>query len=272
MRTGRGLWVRILALGAACVLAINTDASEQQFARDAELKNWDYDHPHPSGSDNPVPRDSAANVTASKEATIFQPYCGGLRPFPSCVDEIIRIDRERKEREAHFRRTGQKHNAGLSLTGCYNYCVLRHFPHETPQQCAASVPRWKRAAQNRPGLWKTDLHDLLAQECGLASLLPRPRARTDSLGRAGAVIREHRLLSSRELACSFLEEDGSSKERVRVNVREKHNKFCGGDPSIAPRRFTLEIDLKTGVAYWDHNADMELRPIPNARASERTLR
>jgi hypothetical protein len=57
------------------MLAINTDASEQQSARDAELKNRDYDHPHPSGPDNPVPRDSAAKVKAANEATILQPYC-----------------------------------------------------------------------------------------------------------------------------------------------------------------------------------------------------
>jgi hypothetical protein len=272
MQAWRGVWVGILALGAACMLALNTHASAQHSAGRAELKDWDYDDPHPSGSENSATMDSAFNATPSNAARRFQPYCGGPRPVGSCVNEIIRIDRELKEREANFRKTGQGYNAGLSLTGCYSYCVLRHFPHETPQHCAASVPGFRRAAQKAPGLWKTDLHDLLAEACGLASLLPRPRARTDSLGRAGAVIREHRLLSSRELACSFLEEDGSSKERVRVNVREKHNKFCGGDPSIAPRRFTLEIDLKTGTAFWDYNGEMELRPVPNTRASERTLR
>jgi hypothetical protein len=55
-------------------------------------------------------------------------------------------------------------------------------------------------------------------------------------------------------------------------VREKHNEVCGGAPDIAPRRFTLEIDLKTGNAFWDYNGEMEMRPIPNTRASERTLR
>jgi hypothetical protein len=42
MQTWRGLWVGSLALGAACMLALNAGASEQQSARKAELINWAY--------------------------------------------------------------------------------------------------------------------------------------------------------------------------------------------------------------------------------------
>jgi hypothetical protein len=47
-----------------------------------------------------------------------------------------------------------------------------------------------------------------------------------------------------------------------VTVREKHDKRCGGAPEVAPRRFTMEINLKSGVALWDNNIEMEMKPIP----------
>ena len=47
-----------------------------------------------------------------------------------------------------------------------------------------------------------------------------------------------------------------------VATVEKHNKKCGGDPDLAPRMFSLEVDLKTGAARWDNNPEMEMRPIP----------
>jgi hypothetical protein len=50
-----------------------------------------------------------------------------------------------------------------------------------------------------------------------------------------------------------------------VDVREKHNKKCGGDPNFGPRIFSLEIDLKTGAAQWDNNPEMEMRPVTRAR-------
>jgi hypothetical protein len=52
------------------------------------------------------------------------------------------------------------------------------------------------------------------------------------------------------------------KMAAKVTVREKHGSKCGGAPETAPRRFTMEIDLKTGAALWDYNDEMEMRPIP----------
>lgn len=49
-----------------------------------------------------------------------------------------------------------------------------------------------------------------------------------------------------------------------VTVREKHGGKCCGAPETAPRRFTMEIDLKIGAAQWDNHDEMEMRPIPRA--------
>ena len=52
---------------------------------------------------------------------------------------------------------------------------------------------------------------------------------------------------------------------MKIGILEKHDKSCGGDPEVAPRRFDLEMDTKTGAAKWDNNLDIEMRPLPPAR-------
>jgi hypothetical protein len=80
--------------------------------------------------------------------------------------------------------------------------------------------------------------------------------------KAFRIITQHRLLSRAELACSTLELDDVTKTVATVTVREKHGGKCGGAPETAPRRFTMEIDLKTGAAQWDNNDEMEMKPVP----------
>lgn len=79
--------------------------------------------------------------------------------------------------------------------------------------------------------------------------------------KAFRIITQHRLLSRAELACSTLILEESTKTSATVTVREKHGGKCGGAPETAPRRFTMEIDLKTGAAQWDRNDEMEMKPI-----------
>jgi hypothetical protein len=38
----------------------------------------------------------------------------------------------------------------------------------------------------------------------------------------------------------------ATKTVATVTVREKHGGKCGGAPETAPRRFTMEIDLRPG--------------------------
>ncbi|WP_210492257.1 hypothetical protein [Microvirga antarctica] len=75
-------------------------------------------------------------------------------------------------------------------------------------------------------------------------------------------IRQSRLLTTKQLDCVFLMIDDNDGKVATVDVREKHNKKCGGAPETAPQMFSLNIDLKTGAVQWDGNDDMEMRPVP----------
>jgi len=81
--------------------------------------------------------------------------------------------------------------------------------------------------------------------------------------KAFRIITQQRLLSRAELACSSLVLEDTTKTAATVTVREKHGGKCGGDPETAPRRFTMEIDLRTGTVHWDNNDEMEMKPIPD---------
>ena len=96
----------------------------------------------------------------------------------------------------------------------------------------------------------------------LVSLSVFASEQNDILRKASRIITQHRLLSRAELACSTLELHDVTKTAATVTVREKHGGKCGGAPEAAPRRFTMEIDLKTGSAQWDNNDEMEMKSIP----------
>ena len=88
---------------------------------------------------------------------------------------------------------------------------------------------------------------------------------------AWRVVREHRLLSGKQLSCSTsLERPGSTDRLVKVGFYEKHDARCGGDPSVAHRLFDLEVDARTGRARWDGNDDLEMRPVPSRATGART--
>ncbi len=98
----------------------------------------------------------------------------------------------------------------------------------------------------------------------VACFLAAPaRASEAALDRAVNAIRRHGLLTAKELRCSSLVASDRIGDVVIVDVREKHNKACGGAPETTPRRFSLEINMRTGVIRWDNNfPDMEMVPIP----------
>jgi hypothetical protein len=287
--TGPGFAVvrRFLFLAATvCATAV---AAERTNAQATSSENWDHNLPavqapagSPARSDTESARDQAplrstiiegeqrqttsAEERRAQQLESWKFYCGGSTALMPCVDQIIAVSTEIKKRDAHFRKTGEGYNAGLSLTGCYSYCVATHFPTDTPDQCTRSISTFRSVSAKKPSLRDTDLRALLAEECALTSSMLD--VTPGHLHRAAAVIKRHRLLTPDELACSSIEEDGSSKTTIRVNVREKHNIVCGGDADTAPRRFTLEIDRQSGKARWDRNSEMELRPIPSAPLSQ----
>ena len=94
-----------------------------------------------------------------------------------------------------------------------------------------------------------------------------PAAGKDAFALADKIIREHRLLTPKQIECmTLMERDDSTETVAKIGVYERHDTKCGGDPEITHRLFDLEIDRKTGAAYWDYNfPDMEMRPVPPAR-------
>ncbi|WP_262296548.1 hypothetical protein [Microvirga sesbaniae] len=79
--------------------------------------------------------------------------------------------------------------------------------------------------------------------------------------KAFRIIIQHRLLSRAELACSSLVLEEATKTAATITVREKHGGKSGDAPQTSPRRFTMEIDLKTGGARWDSNDEIEMKPV-----------
>lgn len=61
----------------------------------------------------------------------------------------------------------------------------------------------------------------------------------------------HDRLTSLSIECVSFYERGESKLAFEVDVHEKHNDKCGGDPETAPRLFTLEINKKNGAVRTD---------------------
>jgi hypothetical protein len=53
-----------------------------------------------------------------------------------------------------------------------------------------------------------------------------------------------------------------AKKMAILRVCDRTLNKCGGAPEITPRRFTMEIDLKTWAAQWGNNDEMEMKPIP----------
>jgi len=102
--------------------------------------------------------------------------------------------------------------------------------------------------------------------CALLGLAPVSARAEDGGTIAWRVIQKHRLLSPKMLNCaSVAEDDDTTKTLVKATVRELHNKRCGGDPQLAPRLFSLEINRKSGAAKWDYNSPGEMQPIPKRR-------
>jgi hypothetical protein len=111
-----------------------------------------------------VPKPWDQQTRAEKIARL-EYWCSGRTALPQCVREIVRVDREIKKLDEMLRRTGQDANRGLSLMGCYNYCILRHFPFDTPGECKATVARFRRSAASNHGLMKTALKGHLDRTC-----------------------------------------------------------------------------------------------------------
>jgi hypothetical protein len=81
--------------------------------------------------------------------------------------------------------------------------------------------------------------------------------------RAFQAIRQHKILTPKEMECLSLVAFGPAGRVVTVDVRENRSRSkCGGEPAAAPRLFSIDIDLETGGALWDGDDPGEMRPLP----------
>jgi hypothetical protein len=69
--------------------------------------------------------------------------------------------------------------------------------------------------------------------------------------RAFEAIRAHHLLTERDLECVLLRLIDVRDGVAQMEVRENHTPKCGGAPEVAPRLFSLDINVRTGVVSWD---------------------
>ncbi|MFC5486568.1 hypothetical protein, partial [Microvirga aerilata] len=92
-------------------------------------------------------------------------WCGKPLGLSPCVDEIIQVEKDILSRDKRAYKTGIGYNAGSSLVGCRIYCTVRHFAHDTPDECKVSVATFEKEAARKPYLWRTNLRLLLMEKC-----------------------------------------------------------------------------------------------------------
>ncbi|WP_243042513.1 hypothetical protein [Dyella sedimenti] len=82
------------------------------------------------------------------------------------------------------------------------------------------------------------------------------------IGRISAVIRKHRLTALRDECLDYLVDD-SDGATVAIDVHEKHDARCGGDPETSPRLFSFKLDRDSGQLTTDalDLADGDFQPI-----------
>ncbi|QNK03910.1 hypothetical protein H8F01_18765 [Dyella telluris] len=75
-------------------------------------------------------------------------------------------------------------------------------------------------------------------------------------------IRKHRLTSLADACLDYVVDD-SDGATVDVDVHEKHDAACGGDPDTSPRLFSFKLDRASGQLSTDalDLADGDFQPI-----------
>ncbi|MDO4879517.1 MAG: hypothetical protein Q3966_09560 [Neisseria sp.] len=62
-------------------------------------------------------------------------------------------------------------------------------------------------------------------------------------------VEKHKLTTLKTECLMFVDEE--TAKSYLVDVREKHDEQCGGDPQTAPRLFSYEIDKRSGKMKTD---------------------
>ena len=75
------------------------------------------------------------------------------------------------------------------------------------------------------------------------------RSEEQAIRRVSKSVARNRLTSLKPECLMFMAE--KTRTGYMVDVREKHNEQCGGDPTTAPRLFSYEIDRRSGKMKTD---------------------
>lgn len=104
---------------------------------------------------------------------------------------------------------------------------------------------------------KTLLITLLAASF---SAVAAPVANEDAAFSAAITALEKHQLTSLKTECLFFDaaEEG---DNYQINVHEKHDASCGGDPNTAPRLFTLTVAKADGKVSVDDPVSGETRVL-----------
>lgn len=88
---------------------------------------------------------------------------------------------------------------------------------------------------------------VLLQACGSESVIVKNEDM--ALKKVIQSINKHKLTSLQEECLLFI--SNNYDDFYEIEVREKHNNICGGDPQTEPRLFTYEVNKKTGKMQTD---------------------
>ena len=75
------------------------------------------------------------------------------------------------------------------------------------------------------------------------------RSEEQAIRRVSESVARNQLTSLKTECLMFMAE--KTRTGYRVDVREKHNAQCGGDPTTAPRLFSYEVDRRNGKMKTD---------------------
>jgi hypothetical protein len=80
--------------------------------------------------------------------------------------------------------------------------------------------------------------------------------------RVSVVIRKHQLTSLKDECLDYMVDD-SDGATIDIDVHEKHDAKCGGDPETSPRLFSFKLDRASGQLTTDalDLADGDFQPI-----------
>lgn len=74
-------------------------------------------------------------------------------------------------------------------------------------------------------------------------------SKEQAIRRVSESVARNQLASQKPECLMFMAE--KTRTGYRVDVREKHDAQCGGDPATAPRLFSYEIDRRSGKMKTD---------------------